>query len=117
MVTKEEFKELLKGKFEECLSKEIIGENYLKLEINGENIYFKPVEKMKEFNLSEKIKTKHEFNYQHQGFHSDPELLEVTDVKEFIRLLKEELLIFGKDIEEKQQILNKINKLVGDKLK
>lgn len=45
---------------------------------------------MNEFNLSEKIKTKHEFNYKHQGFHSDPELLEVTDVKEFIRLLKEE---------------------------
>lgn len=45
---------------------------------------------MTEFNLSEKIKTKHEFNYQYQGFHSDPELLEVTDVKEFIRLLKEE---------------------------
>lgn len=45
---------------------------------------------MTEFNLSEKIKTKHRFNYEHQGFHSDPLLIEIEDVKEFIRLLKEE---------------------------
>lgn len=79
---------------------------------------------MTEFNLSEKIKTKHEFNYQHQGFHSDPELLEVTDVKEFIELLKEELNnLFEWGIETKNinpnladDIIEKIYKLIGEKL-
>lgn len=46
---------------------------------------------MTEFNLSKKIKTKHIFNYEHQGFHSDPLLIEVEDVKEFIKKLKEEI--------------------------
>jgi hypothetical protein len=53
---------------------------------------------MTEFNLSDKIKTKHEFNYAHQGFHSDPELLEVTDVKEFIRLLKDRKCMFSDSV-------------------
>lgn len=75
---------------------------------------------MKEFDLSEKIKTKHEFNYAHQGFHSDPELLEVTDVKEFIRLLKEKGKC--KNPSQNGEIIyllseKEIDKLAGEKLR
>lgn len=70
---------------------------------------------MKDFNLSEKIRKRNNF-----------EEIDVSDAKEFIRLLKEEILKNGVyEIETDTQraglvdvkkLFNTINKLAGDKL-
>jgi hypothetical protein len=66
---------------------------------------------MEEFNLSEKI-----------GFWATPmgrsgEGLAVLDVKEFIRLLKEEIIKLNYPGKVETQMLYEIDKLCGDKLK
>lgn len=55
----------------------------------------------KEFNLSEKIDEKEQ-------------CIEVFDVKEFIKLLKEEIGVWGKIPNHK--VIDKIDKLAGEKL-
>ena len=61
-----------------------------------------------EFNLSERILTK-------QSVYPNLDWIEANDVKEFIRLLKEELHIFNKL--DNATIDRIIDKLSGDKLK
>lgn len=75
---------------------------------------------MNEFNLSDKI------NYYNAGdaLHRESQTIEIEDVKEFIRLLKEGIIRFTQydqtPLGEKAQIediYDFINKLAGDKLK
>ena len=73
---------------------------------------------MKEFNLSEKISKKY-YNDSPKGCYlTDGELIRASDVKEFIRRLKEKLnktpLVYKREKNEFDMI---IDKLAGEKLK
>ena len=77
-------------------------------------LYYKKGDEMKkqttdEFNLSEKIKE----HFYDVDAHAMAPFIDLIDVKEFIRLLKEEFPI---NCKEHHKFHNKIDKLAGDKL-
>ena len=67
-----------------------------------------------EFDLSKKI---NDYGYNDDGT-PDSDILEVDDVKEFIRQLKENVTELGfSDVVDKHTLFEIINKLAGDRLK
>lgn len=71
--------------------------------------------KKEEFNLSEKIKE--DFNIENR---TETSWLEIEDIKEFIRLLKDEYMKYRdsfKTLEDYYRIFDDLEKLAGDKLK